>query len=85
LRVVDAAINRRAMKVVGSYSDEGYALLQGLVPSEVTMAFLQRLKQDIGPAPIPLSKVAQHPNLLARPAFEITAITIRRCSISFGA
>jgi hypothetical protein len=59
------------MKVVGSYSDEGYALLEGLVPPEVTTAFLQRLKQDIGPAPIPLSKVEQHPNLLARPAFEI--------------
>lgn len=58
------------MKVLGSYHDEGYAHLQGLVPVEVAQAFLQRLKADIGPAPIPLSRVPSHVNLLNRPAFE---------------
>jgi hypothetical protein len=58
------------MKVIGSYADDGYAHLQGLVPVEVAQAFLQRLKSDIGPAPIPLSRSAGHVNLLNRPAFE---------------
>lgn len=56
------------MKVLGSYADDGYAHLQGLVPVEVAQSFLQRLKGDIGPAPIPLSP--SHVNLLTRPAFE---------------
>ena len=58
------------MKVLGNYHDDGYAHLQGLMPVEVAQAFLQRLKADIGPAPIPLSQVPSHVNLLTRPAFE---------------
>jgi hypothetical protein len=58
------------MKVIGSYGDDGYAHLQGLVPVEVAQAFLQRLRADIGPAPIPLSRAGGHVNLLNRPAFE---------------
>ncbi|MFL6862205.1 MAG: hypothetical protein ACJ8DZ_04325 [Allosphingosinicella sp.] len=59
------------MDVVGNYAEEGYALIRGLVPREVAQAFLQGLKQDIGPGAIPLSRVAQFPNLLKRPAFEV--------------
>jgi hypothetical protein len=59
------------MEVVGNYRDEGYALVRGLVPREVARAFLQGLKQDMGPGAIPLSRVAQFPNLLKRPAFEL--------------
>lgn len=59
------------MKVVGDYWADGYALVQGLVPEELATAFLQALKQDMGSAPIPLSRVESHPNLLKRPAFEI--------------
>jgi hypothetical protein len=59
------------MRVIGSYAEDGYAHLQGLIPREVAEAFLQSLKQDIGDAAIPLSRVANHPNLLARPAFEL--------------
>lgn len=59
------------MKVIGSYADNGYAHLQGLVASEVAQALLQKLKQDIGPQAIPLSGVTDHPNLLRRAAFEI--------------
>ena len=58
------------MKMLGSYHEDGYAHLQGLVPVEVAQAFLQRLKADIGPAPIPLSRAPGHVNLLNRPAFE---------------
>jgi hypothetical protein len=58
------------MKVIGSYEDDGYAHLRGLVPVEVAQAFLQRLKLDIGAAPIPLSRADGHVNLLNRPAFE---------------
>jgi hypothetical protein len=58
------------MKVLGSYRQHGYATLQGLVPVEVAQAFLQRLRADIGQAPIPLSRAPSHVNLLNRPAFE---------------
>jgi hypothetical protein len=58
------------MKVVGSYASDGYAHLQGLVPVEIAQSFLQRLKADIGPAPIPLSNAPNPVNLLTRPAFE---------------
>jgi len=59
------------MKVIGDYARNGYALLQGLVPPEVTQAFLQNLKRDMGPGAIPLSQVKDKVNLLTRPAFEI--------------
>ena len=59
------------MKVIGSYHDQGYAHLEGLLPREVAAAFMLGLKQDVGPNPIALSRVTDYPNLLARPAFEI--------------
>lgn len=59
------------MKVVGDYGRDGYALVQGLVPPDVTRALMQGLKQDLGPGAISLSRVEQFPNLLRRPAFEI--------------
>jgi hypothetical protein len=59
------------MQVIGNYHKDGYAHLRGLFLPEVTQAFLQGLKTDIGPGAIPLSRIQQHPNLLARPAFEI--------------
>ncbi|HEY5721998.1 MAG TPA: hypothetical protein VIT45_06720 [Allosphingosinicella sp.] len=59
------------MKVVGNYAEDGYAHLQGLIPPEVAQAFLQALKQDMGPGAIPLSRVTDHVNLLNRPAFEV--------------
>src|SRR5437868_908231 len=58
------------MKVTGDYHADGYALLEGLLPPEVADAFMFALKQDVGPQPIPLSRVTEHPNLLNRPAFE---------------
>jgi hypothetical protein len=59
------------MKVAGNYAEDGYAHLKGLIPREVAQAFLQGLKQDIGPGAIPLSRVTDHVNLLNRPAFEV--------------
>ncbi len=58
------------MKIVGDYQADGYSLVQELVPLEVAQALLQGLKQDMGDAPIPLSRVQSHVNLLRRPAFE---------------
>jgi hypothetical protein len=58
------------MKVIGDYHANGYAHLEGLIAPEVAQAFLQGLKHDLGPAPIPLSTVSEHVNLLNRPAFE---------------
>lgn len=59
------------MRVVGDYQKQGYALVQELFPREVTSAFLAQLKADIGPGALPLSRVTEFPNLLARPAFEV--------------
>ena len=59
------------MEVIGSYHDDGYAHVRGLLSPEVAQAFLQGLKQDLGPAALPLSRVKEHANLLRRPAFEI--------------
>lgn len=59
------------MQVEGNYQADGYALLRGLVGTDVCRAFLHALKADMGEAPIPLSRVKQHPNLLRRPAFEL--------------
>lgn len=59
------------MKVTGDYGKDGYALVEGLVPEQVARAFLQALKQDLGPGAIPLSRVDSHANLLNRAAFEI--------------
>ena len=59
------------MKVSGNYLEDGYAHIEGLLPAEVAAAFMAALKQDVGPRPIPLSRVTEHVNLLNRPAFEI--------------
>ncbi|HET9428918.1 MAG TPA: hypothetical protein VFO69_11220 [Allosphingosinicella sp.] len=58
------------MQVIGSYHDEGYAHLRGLIPTEIAQAFMQGLKQDMGQGAIPLSRVTEQVNLLRRPAFE---------------
>lgn len=56
---------------MGNYHDDGYALVRGLIPKDVARAFMSAIKQDMGPGPIPLSKVPQHPAVLKRPAFEV--------------
>lgn len=59
------------MRISGSYEDDGYAHLGQLVSPAVAQAFLSRLKQDLGPQAIDMNRVADYPNLLKRPAFEI--------------
>lgn len=66
-----AAVSEAAVKVLGSYWEDGYSLLEDLVPSEVARAFLAGLKADLGPGAIKLSNVDNYPNLLHRPAFEL--------------
>jgi hypothetical protein len=59
------------MRVIGSYHEDGYAHLEGLVSPDIAKAFLQGLRDDIGPGALPLSQVTSYPNLLSRPAFEV--------------
>lgn len=59
------------MRVIGDYGEQGYALVEGLVPIEVARAFLAGFKTDIGPGAVPLSQVSNFPNLLTRPALEV--------------
>src|SRR5256885_859574 len=59
------------MEVIGNYQKHGYAHLRGLIPQEVARAFMNSIKEDIGPAPIDLSSVEKHPVVLRRAAYEI--------------
>ena len=59
------------MEVAGDYRENGYAHLRGLIPPEVAHAFLQGLKADMGPAPVPVSRIQEHASMLKRPAFEV--------------
>jgi hypothetical protein len=59
------------MNVVGNYATDGYAHIQGLIPPEVAAAFLERFRADLGPNPVPLSGVAEYPNLLQRAALDV--------------
>lgn len=61
----------KAMKVSGNYHSQGYAHIQELIAPEIARAFLGSLKRDVAPNAVPLSRVREFPNLLARPAFEI--------------
>lgn len=56
------------MEVVGSYRDDGYTHLKGLVAPQVVAAFLRRLARDLGKDARP--SVARD-EVLARPAFSI--------------
>jgi len=59
------------MKVVGDYSKNGYAHIEGLVPPEVATAFLERFRADLGSNPVQLSSVTEYPNLLGRAALDV--------------
>lgn len=59
------------MQVVGDYERDGYAHIKGLIPVEVARAFVQGLKEDMGPGPIPVSRATHFSNVLKRPAFEV--------------
>lgn len=59
------------MNVIGDYRTEGYAHIEGLIPPEVARAFLERFRHELGPRPVALSQVKEHPNLLQRPALEV--------------
>jgi hypothetical protein len=59
------------MEIIGDYARDGYALIRGLVAPEIAAAFVAGLREDLGDAPIALSRVDEYPNLLRRAAFEV--------------
>ena len=59
------------MKVLGDYRRDGYAHIQGLLPVEVTQAFMLALKQDLGDGPVPADRMPKIPSILRQSAFEI--------------
>jgi|tagenome__1003787_1003787.scaffolds.fasta_scaffold20736959_2 hypothetical protein len=59
------------MDVVGDYDADGYIVIRGLVPQEVARAFMNAIKQDLGPAPIRLSHTTEHPDILTRPTYQV--------------
>jgi hypothetical protein len=59
------------MEVVGRYSEDGYALLRGLVAPVMARAFLRRLGKDLGRTALPLAGEGPHKGVLKRPALEV--------------
>lgn len=54
-----------------TYRSQGYLSLPGLMPREVGMGFLARLKDDLARQGIPFSRLLQPSHLLRAPAAEI--------------
>jgi len=59
------------MEVVGSYADDGYAHLKGLVDPLVARALLQRVAKDLGRTALPFPGKASRPDILKRPALQV--------------
>ncbi|HYW17305.1 MAG TPA: hypothetical protein VE891_14290 [Allosphingosinicella sp.] len=59
------------MEVVGSYEEDGFARLEGLVERRVAQAFLHRLAKDLGRNVLPLRGKQAHPGVLKRPALQV--------------
>jgi hypothetical protein len=59
------------MQVDGDYWQDGYALVRGLISSEVANAFLQTLKADMAEQALPLQDFSQSAPILDRPAIEL--------------
>lgn len=58
------------MKVQGSYADQGYALIEGLLSREVANAFLQQVDADMKAAGTPLGSQTAASAVLKREAIE---------------
>lgn len=59
------------MEVVGSYEEDGYAHLKGLIEPRIAQAFLHRLAKDLGRVVLPLRGKQAHPGVLNRPALQV--------------
>ena len=59
------------MEVVGSYEENGYAHLKGLIEPRVAHAFLHRLAKDLGRVVRPLRGKEAQPGVLKRPALQV--------------
>ena len=58
------------MIIEGNYSDDGYALVRGLVTRDVCRAFMALLKRDLGPGPVQIAQGDVSP-ILVRNSHEI--------------
>jgi len=58
------------MKVSGSYHEQGYAHIEGLIPGEIAEAFLRQLKADL---PLLTSKFISHAPIIKRTSIDVYA------------
>lgn len=63
------------MTIAETYEKNGYALLERVVPAEVTQSMLAGIKDDLFHGRIPLTP--RHPRVLKRPALEVYSGTYR--------
>jgi hypothetical protein len=59
------------VEIVGDYQADGYVVVRGLIPKEAARAFMNSIKEDLGPAPIRLSHTTEHPDILSRPTYQV--------------
>ncbi|MEA3015311.1 MAG: hypothetical protein QOI38_33 [Sphingomonadales bacterium] len=59
------------MEVVGSYEEDGYALLRHVLDRRVAQAFLTRVTKDLGRTALPLTGAASRPAVLDRPVLQV--------------
>jgi hypothetical protein len=59
------------MKVIGNYAEDGYALVEGLIPPEVAVAFIDRLQTDLEQSGVALGTYGRQSPLLSKPSIEI--------------
>jgi hypothetical protein len=59
------------MQVEGNYAEDGYALVRGLLPSEICTAFLNRMKEDLDAAGTPIESMKRTGPLLLNENVEL--------------
>jgi hypothetical protein len=59
------------MKVVGSYGQDGYAHLQGLIEPSLASTFVRSALKDVGRAAFPVTGKDATPRVIGRPVFQI--------------
>jgi hypothetical protein len=59
------------MKILGSYRDDGYAHLEGLVDPALAKTFVRNVMKDVGRTAFPMTGKESIPGVVRRPTFQI--------------
>jgi hypothetical protein len=59
------------MEIIGSYDQDGFAHLKGLLEPAMAQSFLRNLTRDLGRAALPMTGKETKPGVLNRPALQV--------------